>query len=162
MGGRKMTKKLALVGVKKGRLVCIKELGKKLLCKCDCGVEKEIYRGNFIAGYTSSCGCYRDGQVSKANTVHGERQNPIYYIWQAMKRRCYNHMHRAYPWYGGKGVGVCDRWQEFKNFYEDMNEGYFKGLTLDRKNPLKDYSKENCAWATKSENSRGVVYGKEL
>lgn len=62
-------------------------------------------------------------------------------------------MHRAYQWYGGKGIKICERWQSYSNFKEDMGESYKTGLTLDRLDSSKDYSKENCQWLTKSENS---------
>jgi hypothetical protein len=73
-----------------------------------------------------------------------------------MKRRCYDKSRDAYPWYGGKGIKVATEWHDFMKFKEDMFEEYKKHVeshgekqtTLDRLDSAKDYSKENCRWAT--------------
>ena len=57
-----------------------------------------------------------------------------------------------YPDYGGRGIKVCDRWLEsFENFYEDMKDGYKKGLTLERLDTNGNYEAKNCTWATRIE-----------
>lgn len=38
-------------------------------CKCDCGNLKEVYSNNIIDGKTTSCGCYRNEQIHKANYI---------------------------------------------------------------------------------------------
>ena len=59
-----------------------------------------------------------------------------------------------YKWYGGKGIGVCERWLEsFENFLTDMGERP-EGMTLDRIKSSKDYSKDNCRWANKDTQLR--------
>lgn len=142
-----------LTGTTSGQLTVLKENGKYVYCQCSCGVAKRTLRGNFMAGYTQSCGCLQKRRTSEVNLIHGARDTQLYTIWQAMKRRCYNPHHRAYPRYGGKGIKVCPDWQDFVGFYTDMLEGYSPGLTLDREDSTKDYSKGNCRWLTKKENS---------
>lgn len=65
-----------------------------------------------------------------------------------MKQRCYNRHKSGYENYGGRGIKVCKRWLEgFENFLKDMGEKP-EGMSLERKNNDKDYSKSNCYWAT--------------
>lgn len=81
------------------------------------------------------------------------KRSPSYLTWSGMIQRCNNPKHDKYPYYGGRGIKVCKRWREFRFFLKDMGERP-DGLTLDRKDPNKNYCKENCKWATKSEQSR--------
>ena len=76
-----------------------------------------------------------------------------------MKARCTNPKANYYKDYGGRGIQVCERWLDVRNFIEDMYPAFKEGLTLDRKDNNKGYSKENCRWASKnlqSENSRKI------
>lgn len=84
----------------------------------------------------------------------GIKSLPGYGIWSSMKNRCYNKKVHAYPWYGAKGVTVCERWRtSFMNFFEDMGprpHGYW----LDRINHNGNYEPANCRWATLKEQGR--------
>lgn len=79
---------------------------------------------------------------------HGYHGTPTYRTWRGMKARCLNVAHTAFHRYGGQGIKVCKRWMLFANFLADMGARP-EGLTLDRKNGKKGYSKSNCQWATK-------------
>jgi hypothetical protein len=71
-----------------------------------------------------------------------------------MKQRCSDKGCKSYPDYGGKGIRVCKSWNDsFEKFAEDMGEPPSKSHTLDRKDPKKGYSKSNCRWATRQEQS---------
>lgn len=74
--------------------------------------------------------------------------SPIYKAWQNMKTRCYNEKSTEFHRYGGRSIQVCEKWQLFKGFYEDMGKTYKVGLTLDRIDNDSNYELGNCRWAT--------------
>lgn len=80
--------------------------------------------------------------------THGMNGTRTYIAWCRMKSRCQNPNATTYFKYGAKGIKVCDRWQKFENFYEDMGECPPE-YTIDRLDPRGDYELSNCRWATK-------------
>lgn len=88
---------------------------------------------------------------SKNNLSHGLAGTRIYKIWQNMKRRCDKPNYYQYHRYGGRGISYDTRWSKFENFYEDMRDTYQSHLTLDRIDGDGNYTKDNCRWATWSE-----------
>ncbi len=89
-----------------------------------------------------------------------------YWIWAKMKTRCATPTVKDYKYYGARGITVCSEWLTFSNFWKDMGGSYVEGLTLDRINNNKGYSKENCRWVTMREQNRNrpgnVVFRGEL
>jgi hypothetical protein len=150
-----VTRRLLLVQDTRYRLTVLQELGDHLVCRCVCDNVVEILRTNFLSGRTKSCGCRRS-EVSRENRLtHGMSKTSLYACWRSMKTRCYNRNHRAYPWYGAKGIQVCTEWlDDFSQFCRDMGPTYFPSATLDRLKNEEDYSANNCQWLTKSDNSK--------
>lgn len=125
-------------------------------CLCSCGTEKPVKAYTLLKGTSVSCGC-------TSRTIHGLSQNcSTYTSWAAMKKRCLNPKTAFWDDYGGRGIIVCDRWMNFKNFYEDMGLKP-EGLSLDRIDNDKGYYPGNCKWSTsieqranQRESKRGV------
>ena len=125
--------------------------GTILLCRCDCGTVKEVPLGNLSSGASGGCsGC------SSGTTKHALSHHPCYTIWNNMMNRCYNKKSREYRYYGGKGVRVCSRWHDIKNFIEDIPEKVLgKCFTLTDR--TKDFSLSNTHWDTRSEITKHMT-----
>ncbi len=76
----------------------------------------------------------------------------VYSTWRSMIGRCMGPYHKSFADYGGRGITVCDRWLEFKNFLEDMGERPV-GKTIGRINNDEGYYPGNCRWETPKEQS---------
>lgn len=121
------------------------------LVRCDCGTIKEVRYTHLKQGRTLTCGCEKPG-----GRTHGQTGTRLYDIWSCMKQRCYYKKSKAYPYYGAKGITICDDWlSDFQPFYQwSMDNGYTDELTIDRKNNAPVYSPETCEWVTLLENIR--------
>lgn len=93
--------------------------------------------------------------INKNTSETPKSKTRLYRIWSGMKQRCYNNKSTGFRWYGEKGIKVCDEWlNSFESFKEwALNNGYEETLTIDRIDPMKDYSPLNCQWLTPAENS---------
>ncbi len=84
---------------------------------------------------------------------HGLGGTPTYRSWYSMIERCINPENISYPCYGAKGISVCERWLDIRNFVEDMGLRP-DGMTIDRIKISGNYEKSNCRWATALEQQR--------
>ena len=137
-----------------GRLLVVSRNGSdragfRYLCECSCGAVKTVRGSSLRNGSTKSCGCLNLDKLTK----HGMTDTPTYMSWISARARCRYKKSISYPYYGGKGIDICDRWYDsFENFLKDMGERP-EGTTLDRIEGSKDYYPENCRWATLVEQS---------
>lgn len=128
------------------------------LCECDCGRRKEVSARSLKSGETQSCGCLNSKLTSTRNAAlkrtHGQTNTRLYRIWIGMRRRCYEPRMQSYPYYGGRGITVCEEWTRFEPFLAWANaNGYASHLEIDRIDTDGHYTPKNCRWVTKSVNA---------
>ncbi len=139
------------------------------ICVCQCGNKATISHRSLKSGNSRSCGCLRKETTSGRLTTHGQscrgEKTRIYKIWSGMIARCSIESATGYQNYGGRGIRVCDRWNDFQRFYEDMGEPPSPKHSIDRVDVNGDYSKENCRWSTvecqasNKRNNRYIEHG---
>ena len=150
-----------LIGKKFGRLLVLEETDKRSSnqtviwkCKCDCGNIVYIDTSRLTSGNTKSCGCLSIESSKVPKTIkHGDCNvnsefHRLYYIWKGMRSRCNNKKGQKYKDYGGRGISVCEEWNEYINFKNwALSNGYRNNLTIDRINVDGNYEPSNCRWS---------------
>lgn len=179
-------KTIKMIGKKYGRWTVIDEAGYRTepsgakirlyTCQCECGEIRDIVGSSLRNGSSQSCGCLNSELSSERLLKHGLTNHPLYLKWSNMKRRCYDENNCSYDDYGGRGIKVCKEWIDgFKSFYDwAMENGWKKGLELDRIDTNGNYSPKNCRFITHQRNSvnrrkfknnktgyKGVYYNKK-
>ena len=170
-----MTKVLDLTGQKFGRLTVIKRVDNDKkgdscwLCKCDCGNYKVVGSNNLKSGNVKSCGCLRESMAKTKLYIHGKYKTRLFRLWSNIKTRCYNKKEKAYKYYGGRGITMCDEWlSDFMNFYNwAIDNGYDENAkkyecTIDRIDNNKGYFPDNCRWVTQQIQNRNKRTNKNI
>ena len=131
------------------------------LFECEhCGKQVEKQKNNGLRDF--SCGCARYELTSKSNAIHGDsNSNAEYYnlwsTWRNMRDRCNRSTNQDYQYYGGKGIVVCNEWNDYLEFkkWSILNGYTLNGkLQIDRIDSNKNYSPDNCRWVDAKTNQR--------
>ena len=129
---------------------------KYYFCECQCQDKtvKSIRGDSLISQKSTSCGCYNRERVSDVTSKHKSSNSDLYDVWINMKQRCLNKNNPSYNNYGGRGITICDEWlNNFSEFRKwSIENGYEKGLNIDREDNDKGYSPDNCRFITYIEN----------
>lgn len=122
---------------------------------CECGEITIKSSSDVLSGRSTSCGCFRRANATRLATSHGEsKQTPEWIAWISMKTRCSTPSDTSYPNYGGRGITVCERWENsYENFLEDMGRRPSSVHSLDRKDTNGNYTPDNCKWSTRVEQN---------
>jgi len=159
IGGNDVAKLVDLAGQKFGRWTVISRAtsnrcgASMWLCRCDCGTEKTIRHSSLTSGNSRSCGCLHREITSRTHKTHGHYGERLYGVWNEMKQRCGNPNNHKYKDYGGRGIKVCDAWQDYATFRAwAMSHGYdvnarYGDCTIDRIDVDGDYCPGNCRFA---------------
>lgn len=151
-------KTIDIKGQKFGLLTAIEQRGSQKssngtsalwLCLCECGNQVVTTGVRLRTGNTKSCGCMKK-KAGERNKTHGKSKSKAYQLWAAMVQRAKGNRSKSYV---SLGIGVCERWMIFENFYADMGDPP-PGYSLERVNNFGDYTPENCKWIPKTDQWR--------
>lgn len=103
-------------------------------------------------------------------SLRGMSKTHFYRKFWCMNSRCYYIHNASYKSHWDKWIRVCAEWlKNFEQFYNDMYQSYLehvklhwaKNTSLDRIDSTKDYSKDNCRWATYEVQNNNLSFNRK-
>jgi hypothetical protein len=144
------------------------------LCRCSCGVEFEVTGSRLLEGKRRYCDWRGKHKEDWRRNADANRVTPVadptlprkthtltWRSWQAMRGRCKYECNDDWHNYGGRGIVVCDRWQDFSLFLEDMGERPSAEHSIERLDVNGNYEPGNCVWGTDDQqrlNRRDTIF----
>lgn len=129
-------------------------------CVCDCGQSGVINGCNLRTGTSTGCLKCAGRKISKSKITHGESggrkgiESRTYRIWSMMRARAASNKTLEACHYAKRDITICERWSSYQHFIEDMDYPPSDKHTIDRINNDLGYCKENCRWATQTQQNR--------
>ena len=125
------------------------------ICRCDCGAMHTARACSLKSGAVKSCGCLNREKAGSNLRKHGlSHSDPLYAVWKGMRERCTNPKQKHWLRYGGRGISVCEEWNDFSAFRSwALANGWRPRLTIDRIDNDLGYSPDNCRVVTFKENN---------
>lgn len=123
-----------------------------IIFKCKCEKIFVSTATKIKTGHTTSCGCYKQSILGKANKTHGMSNHELRFKWSSMKARIFNPHTKGYKNYGGRGIAMYEPWvhdfQSFYNYVTTLSDYGVKGYTIDRINNNGNYEPGNLRWTS--------------
>lgn len=132
------------------------------LCRCKCGNEFPTRYVHLMYSHKGQCPvCGHKIGASKITTHGHSHKEPLYNVWKGIRERCNNPNGSYHHIYHDRGIEICAEWNDYSVFREwALNNGWVKGLTIDRINGNLGYSPANCRIVTIKENNLTRVIGR--